>query len=100
MDTGRGYRAWRRRRPAAILPSFRVVDRRGNRAVHFAGGHLHASLDDLDDEYSVSLWFWNGLPADVRQVTGTLFARGDSSEQEALIIGGNAEPEAADAQGF
>ena len=66
---------------------------RANRAVHFAGGHLQASLDDLKQEYSVSLWFWNGLPADVRPVTGTLLARGDAADQETLFIGGNADPE-------
>ena len=67
---------------------------RGNRAVHFAGGRLQASLDDLKQEYSVSLWFWNGLPADVRPVTGTLMMRGDAADQETLFIGGNADPDA------
>ena len=65
-----------------------------NRAVQFASGYMKASLDDLPEQYSVSLWFWNGLPASVRAVTGTLFARGDSDKQESLRIGGTRDPQA------
>ncbi len=45
-----------------------------NRSVHFAGGRLHARLADLGDSYSVSMWFWNGMPADGREVTGWMFS--------------------------
>ena len=34
-----------------------------NRAAHFAGGRLRARIADLGDQYSVALWFWNGMPA-------------------------------------
>lgn len=47
-----------------------------NRCAHFAGRRLRATLKSLGANYSVSLWFWNGLPADAREKTGILFARG------------------------
>lgn len=46
-----------------------------NRCPHFAGRRLSATLKSLGANYSISLWFWNGLPADVREKTGILFAR-------------------------
>jgi putative membrane-bound dehydrogenase-like protein len=64
---------------------------RGNRAVHFAGGHMRSSLDDLRQEYTVSIWFWNGLPHDVRPIAGTLFMRSKADAQEILLVGGNAD---------
>ena len=47
-----------------------------NRAAHFAGGRLQARIGDLKDRYSVSLWFWNGMPADGRDTAGWMFSRG------------------------
>ena len=47
-----------------------------NRAAHFAGGRLRSRIADLGDKYSVSLWFWNGMPVDAREVTGWMFSRG------------------------
>lgn len=47
-----------------------------NRAVHFAGGRLRSRIADLGDKYSVSLWLWNGMPADARETTGWMFSRG------------------------
>lgn len=47
-----------------------------NRAAHFAGGRLRARLPGLGDRYSVSLWFWNGMPPGARPVTGWMFSRG------------------------
>jgi len=55
-----------------------------NRCPHFAGGRLSATLKELKNSYTVELWFWNGLPNDLRPVTGLLFARGE----ESLGIGG------------
>ena len=55
-----------------------------NRAPHFAGGRMKASIQGVRDRYSVELWFYNGFPADARPVTGYLFSRG--SDQ--LAIGG------------
>jgi hypothetical protein len=65
-----------------------------NRAVHLAGGRLKARLDGLGPAHTVSLWFWNGLPADARPVTGYLVSRGKDGAEAApgdhLGIGGTA----------
>jgi hypothetical protein len=45
-----------------------------NRAVHFAGGRLTASLEGVGESYSVGLWFWNGLPTASRPITGHLLS--------------------------
>ena len=47
-----------------------------NRAAHFAGGRLRARLNSAADAYSVELWFWNGLPNNVRPITGHLLSFG------------------------
>ncbi len=47
-----------------------------NRAAHFAGGRVQSRIAGLKKDYSVSLWFWNGMPADAREVTGWMFSRG------------------------
>jgi hypothetical protein len=63
-----------------------------NRAAHFAGGRVRASLPTLGRTYSVELWLWNGLPSDARAVTGYVFSRGLDGDQAArgehLGIGG------------
>ena len=46
-----------------------------NRAPHFVGGRLRSQLDGLGDRYSVSLWIWNGMPNDGRDVSGWFFSR-------------------------
>jgi hypothetical protein len=53
----------------------------GNRAVYLAGGHVEAHLPELKHEYTLSLWFWSALPADARNVTGTLLSSGDETLQ-------------------
>lgn len=45
---------------------------RGNRAIHFAGGSVKCKLPELGESQSVELWFWNGIPTDLREVTGDL----------------------------
>jgi hypothetical protein len=63
-----------------------------NRAPHFAGGRVRASVADVGDRYSVELWLWNGLPPDVRAVTGYFLSRGSEGDPNArgehLGIGG------------
>ncbi|HRE81049.1 MAG TPA: hypothetical protein PLN52_08375, partial [Opitutaceae bacterium] len=49
-----------------------------NRAPHFVGDRLYAKLPGVKDRYTVSLWVWNGLPKDVRDVSGWVFSRGHS----------------------
>lgn len=64
------------------------------RAAHFAGGRVAVSLPELGDVYSVELWFWNGLPHDLRPVTGYFFSKGDPAASDVagdhLGIGGAA----------
>lgn len=55
-----------------------------NRSAHFAGGRLVADFPETDHEYSVSFWFWNSFPADVRPVTGYLFSRGKNGDKRAI----------------
>ena len=52
-----------------------------NRAAHFAGGRLRSRIGELGDHYSISMWFWNGLPIEARTVTGWLFSRGHDFSQ-------------------
>ena len=63
-----------------------------NRAPHFAGGRLRARLADLPRANSISLWLWNGMPSDGREVSGWFFSRdhdsGLSAYGEHLGIGG------------
>jgi hypothetical protein len=56
-----------------------------NRAVHLAGGRFTAALEKLGATYSAEMWFWNGLPNDVRAITAFLFTRAG----DRLAIGGN-----------
>ncbi|NQT84437.1 DUF1028 domain-containing protein, partial [bacterium] len=67
-------------------------DRQINRAPHFAGGRMRATIKGLGDSYSVEMWFYNALPVDVRAVTGYLFSRGIDGAKDApgdhLGIGG------------
>lgn len=70
-----------------------------NRAPHFAGGRLRASLPLSSDRYSVAFWMWNGLPAAVRGITGCVVSRGREGDSEAagdhLMIAGQTDSEAA-----
>ena len=47
-----------------------------NRAAMFVGGRMLGRVDGLGNTYSVSMWLWNGLPTDAREVSGWLFSRG------------------------
>ena len=61
-----------------------------NRCAHFAGGRLKAQLGKFGSAYSAEFFFWNGFPANVRGLTGHLFARQSrpGGEYERLSIGG------------
>ena len=62
------------------------ADGQPGRAVHLAGGRVAADVKDIGTTYSVEFWFWNGIPNDMRPVTGCLFARGPTHDH--LVIGG------------
>ena len=70
-----------------------------NRAAHFAGGRMKTQLAELGSQYSVELWFWNGMPVDARAVTGYLLSRGVDGAEGApgdhLGIGGGTLDEAS-----
>ena len=65
-----------------------------NRCAHFAGGRLRARIPELDKQYSISLWFWNGMPTDGRDISGWMISRGRdhglSPYSEHVGIGGSA----------
>ena len=49
-----------------------------NRCTHFAGGRLRTRLPKPGKNYTVYLWFWNGMPLDSRPVLGWMFSRGQN----------------------
>ncbi len=63
-----------------------------NRAAHFVGGRLRSRVADLDNQYSISLWCWNGMPTDAREIAGWMFSRGRdhglTSQGDHLGVGG------------
>jgi len=63
-----------------------------NRAAHFAGNRLESDLPGMKQDYTVSLWFWNGMPNSGRDETGWIFSRGRDhtlgDEGDHLGIGG------------
>lgn len=65
-----------------------------NRAAHFAGGRLQSRISGLGEQYSVSLWIWNGMPSDARDTAGWIFSRGRNhglgAQGDHLGIGGTA----------
>ncbi|TWT73226.1 LamG-like jellyroll fold domain-containing protein [Allorhodopirellula solitaria] len=56
--------------------AFSKAEGEANRAAHFAGERLRARVAGLSDEYTISLWCWNGMPVDGRRVAGWMFSRG------------------------
>ena len=54
-----------------------------NRAAHFCGGRMQTRVPDLGESYSVSIWFWNGMPIDSRRVLGWMFGRGQNYSTQA-----------------
>ncbi len=56
-----------------------------NRAVHLAGGWMECPDLPASSGWTGELWFWNGLPNNLRPVTGCLFSRGTRR----LEIGGS-----------
>ncbi|MFA7174182.1 MAG: LamG domain-containing protein [Kiritimatiellia bacterium] len=93
-QTGNGNSAVLNPGYALFLPgpksdAFSITER-GNRSVHMAGGRMVATIPGLADHYSVSFWFWNAMPSDVRAVTGYCLSYGadGSSEGDHLGIGG------------
>jgi Concanavalin A-like lectin/glucanases superfamily len=57
-----------------------------NRATYLAGGRLTAKLQSTGKNYSVELWFWSGLPAEVQPMTAHLFSLGSNGTSEHVGI--------------
>lgn len=55
-----------------------------SRAVHLAGGRLRIDPSGLGASHTVAFRFWNGLPTDLRPVTGVLLDAGPSSLRVSL----------------
>ncbi|MBD3676296.1 MAG: hypothetical protein HUJ26_22525 [Planctomycetaceae bacterium] len=49
-----------------------------NRSIHFAGGRLSARLPEIENDYTIVFWCWNGMPTAARPVTGWMFGRGQN----------------------
>lgn len=47
-----------------------------NRAPHLVGARIRSRFPGLGNLYSISVWFWNGMPNDGRDTSGWLFSRG------------------------
>lgn len=79
-------------------PDLFCRDGEKNRCVHMTGGRLNARVPGIDDQYSISLWIWNGMPDGARDVSGWFLARGGdyaaAEDSESLGLGG-----AGDVQG-
>ena len=69
------------------------ADGQASRSAHLAGGRVRADVPGVGNNYSIEFWFWNGMPSDVREVTGYLFGRSrnndDKSSGDQLGISGN-----------
>lgn len=65
-----------------------------NRAPHFVGGRLCSDLTGIGEAHSISMWIWNGMPNDGREMSGWFFSRdhnhGVSGYGEHLGVGGSA----------
>ncbi|HBJ86139.1 MAG TPA: hypothetical protein DDZ88_20195 [Verrucomicrobiales bacterium] len=63
-----------------------------NRAPHFVSGRLCSQMSGISENYSVSMWIWNGMPNDGRDFCGWFYSRdhnhGVSAYGEHLGIGG------------
>lgn len=64
-----------------------------NRSVHFAGGRMRFRATRLSPAYKVSLWIWNGMPTDAREISGWFYSRGGDYARpegcEQIGIGGS-----------
>jgi hypothetical protein len=59
-----------------------VADGQSSRSAHIAGGRVRADMPGVVKNYSVEFWFWNGMPSNVREVTGYLFGRSANKDDK------------------
>ena len=56
-----------------LTPSAFSGPRQINRALHLAGGDVHADVEGLGERYSIALWFWLGEVSGASERSGLLF---------------------------
>ena len=65
-----------------------------NRAPHFVNGRLASDLSGVGEAYTISMWIWNGMPNEGREMCGWFYSRdhnhGVSAYGEHLGVGGSA----------
>ncbi len=65
-----------------------------NRSAHFAGGRIDAHVENPGPDWSVSLWIWNGMPAEGRATAGWFLSRdtnhGTTADGDHFGVGGTA----------
>jgi len=68
------------------------LDKEANRCAHFAGGRMSVRIPELKDQYTISMWLWNGMPNEGRGTAGWLLSRdanhGIGSHGDHFGIGG------------
>jgi hypothetical protein len=64
-----------------------VTDGEVNRAVHIVDGRVHTPLSDLPETNTISLWCWNGMPTDARDVTGWMLTQSEPYSDGGLAVG-------------
>lgn len=64
-----------------------------NRAPHFVNGRLASDLSGIGQAHTISMWIWNGMPNDGREMSGWFYSRdhnhGVSAYGEHLGVGGS-----------
>jgi hypothetical protein len=56
-----------------------------SRAAHLAGGRISVTLNGVGNAYTIELWFWNGLPSELRPITGFLVSRAANAKDHTLL---------------
>lgn len=59
-----------------------------NRAIYFIDARLAADLPNVHDDYSITMWFWNGMPAELSPQSACLIAADHNSTPVQLAIAG------------
>ena len=73
------------------------ADGQSSRSVHLVGGIVRAEVPNLNKNYSVEFWFWNGMPNDARLITASLCqcafqSSTPHSGDHLMIMGGKSRP--------
>jgi hypothetical protein len=79
-------------RQLATLEDGASIRQPGSDSPNFTGGRMKALVDNVGQDYSVAVWFWNEVPVASRPVAGYFVSRGPDAAKgadgEHLGIGG------------